>query len=179
MSAYIPKTGSDGRRDELTFTTVLPASRGDTNTVRRLVKELGADVSITDNDGETPLHAATRNGHGDTVSALLGAEVAISDNHGSTPLHAAATNGHAGIARVLVKEFGADVAAVDNFGDTPLHKSARYGHSNTACVLSVHPFSFSRGKWPQSRFFLLLKFWKKNGIKTNSGIRRYPSRFVQ
>lgn len=39
--------------------------------VKALVLELQADVTVKDNAGSTPLHAAAKNGHADVVSFLL------------------------------------------------------------------------------------------------------------
>lgn len=72
-------------------------------------------------DGQTPLHHATINGHTSIVSYLLknNAKTASQDSNGATPLHEAVRYGRADIATLLLAS-GANVNAEDNIGKTPV-----------------------------------------------------------
>jgi hypothetical protein len=99
--------------------------------VRYLVKELGADVNRTDDEGITPLSIAAEEGNQQMVQCLvieLGAHVNLGDEEGRTPLYVAAQNGHLAVVRYLVKNLGADVNRGTKNGSTPLHVAARMGH---------------------------------------------------
>ena len=67
-----------------------------------------ADVSVTDNNGETPLHRAAAGGHMDIVKLLVasGADVNAKTNRGGTPLHSAAFNGHKDVVQLLRQHGG-------------------------------------------------------------------------
>ncbi len=72
--------------------------------------------------GMSALHFAAREGHVESVKALLevGAEIDFTDPDGSTPLIVALMNGHWDTAKLLV-EAGADVNHWDWWGQTPLY----------------------------------------------------------
>jgi ankyrin repeat protein len=84
--------------------------------------DLGAEINVTDNEGNTPLHMITkRNYQNDAllVAYLIarGADVNAINNDGNTPLHYAE---NLPIAICLVKG-GADVNAYNQSHATPLH----------------------------------------------------------
>lgn len=126
----------------------LAASEGYADTVAFLAAVPGADPSIADSDGLTPLHCSTDNavrrpgndadGVPQSVAGVLlaaGADVeatAISD--GGTPLMWAAQRRKAGIVAELIRA-GAVVDAVDSYGQTALHRAATYGWED--CVLAL------------------------------------------
>jgi len=88
-------------------------------------------------DGATPLIDAARNGHDDTVTALVsvvGADVSTVDRNGRGCLHFAAINGHANMVHTLVN-LGADVDCKDLDGCRPLHLAAWSGHRDTVMAL--------------------------------------------
>jgi ankyrin repeat protein len=72
-------------------------------------------------DKSSPLHLASRQGHGDVALVLLehGADLAAQTEDGSTPLHASSD---VEVARLLL-EHGADATARDKNGSTPLHRT--------------------------------------------------------
>jgi hypothetical protein len=92
--------------------------------VRWLVAQ-GADLSVVDSWGRTPLHAraGSRRGRID-VLLELGADVNSDCPSIGTPLHAAARAHHAENARLLL-EWGARVDAVNRDGLTPLELGLR------------------------------------------------------
>lgn len=91
---------------------------GKANVVQWLVRSLGADITIADTDGFTPLHNACWRGDEDTVAFLL-KQPAVDlayfqrtgsslDEHGRlhgpyTPLQWAETRGHSAVARMIQK----------------------------------------------------------------------------
>jgi len=85
----------------------------------------GADLTVTDRDGRTPLHLAAARGYVDIVSMLLDAGVDVDQRlrSGETPLHWAARSGMAQSAALLISR-GAQVNAVCRMGFTPLHWAA-------------------------------------------------------
>ena len=85
------------------------------------------DISSLQNDGDSPLHRATRNGHNAVVAVLLsnGADVNKANNGGNSPLHIAADNGKDAVVALLLSN-GANVNQANNDGDSPLHLAARW-----------------------------------------------------
>ena len=91
-----------------------------------------AQVNANINDEEeTPLHVAAREGDTDTVRELLkhGTDVNARNDKGWTSLHLAAREGQIDTARELLKH-GADVNARDDKGRATLHIAAEYGHAD-------------------------------------------------
>jgi len=92
----------------------------------------GANVEATDNEGSTPLHLASSEGHLDIVQYLStshGANAANTDNWGNTPLHKACMNGQLDVERYLLTYHGANLEAADNNeGKTPLLEACWCGH---------------------------------------------------
>lgn len=72
-------------------------------------------------DGQTPLHLASIQGHETVVKYLItgNAQATVQDSTGSTPLHEAVRYGNTEIAKMLLNS-GADVNARDNLGKTPV-----------------------------------------------------------
>ena len=79
------------------------------------------NLSYIFDDGQTPLHFSTINGHKSITKYLLenNANLKAQDSSGNTPLHEAIRYGQNEIAKMLL-DSGADVNAKDNIGKTPL-----------------------------------------------------------
>ncbi|OQR82816.1 ankyrin-2-like, partial [Thraustotheca clavata] len=91
------------------------------------VKEL---VGKGANDGSTPLHNASENGHEKIVEFLSqsGAQIDIKNNNGSTPLHQASGNGHEKTVEILLQN-GVTIDLRDNNGMTAMHRAIEKGHT--------------------------------------------------
>lgn len=110
----------------------------------------GLDLSVTDNDGKTPLDLAfedVKDSKSVNIAALLilaGADEVETDfayfqdavssrnmdkrlDDNQTPLHIASILGHTAIAEYLIKN-EADTNVQDSSGSTPLHEAVRYGN---------------------------------------------------
>ena len=76
----------------------------------------------TDDEGRTPLHYASANGHDAIVKFLLekGQDVSQQDKVGLTPLHQAAMRGKVSTVELLLSK-GANTEAKDANGNTPLN----------------------------------------------------------
>ncbi len=94
------------------------------------------NFSMRFDEGKTPLHFASENGHGGYVSYILDKKVPVNakDIASSTPLHGAVRNGSLDIVRLLLAS-GADPDQRDSSGNTPLHlvmpiavRSQIFGH---------------------------------------------------
>lgn len=72
-------------------------------------------------DGQTPLHLASIQGHLNVVKYLLSgkAQTNVQDSTGASPLHEAVRYGNTEIAKLLLNS-GADVNARDNLGKSPV-----------------------------------------------------------
>ena len=99
--------------------------------------DLGADASLRDRDGDTPLHALMKGlqwNHSFVPAAIAtvleaGADPDARNNAGVTPLHVASGRwGRPSVVESLV-EAGADINARDEKGRTPLHVAMREENS--------------------------------------------------
>ncbi len=114
---------------------------GRAETVQALISAAGADpdsYSIR-RYGGTALHKAARQGHVDTVRALLsaGADPNLRSTHlnGGTPLHLATWSGDPETIRALIAG-GADPDARDEYGRTPAEWATLRGESQLAEVIA-------------------------------------------
>nr|WP_064591338.1 ankyrin repeat domain-containing protein [Orientia tsutsugamushi] len=111
--------------------------------ITKLLLERNANVTLQDNNGNTPLHVAARNHDFKMTEILLSHGNAIIDmqnNKGQTPLHLASTRPHTyqGASALLSKEslsiaqalltHGANVNLEDEDGNTALHCATNHFH---------------------------------------------------
>ncbi|RYP26210.1 hypothetical protein DL768_011775 [Monosporascus sp. mg162] len=97
-------------------------------TVQPIHFSKGADVTVADADGWTPLDLASDSGHFEVVKLLLekGADVSVASADGWTPFHLASSNGHLEVVKLLFEK-GADVSVTSTSKWTPLHLASRNG----------------------------------------------------
>ncbi|MCL7028764.1 hypothetical protein MKW94_022497, partial [Papaver nudicaule] len=114
------------------------AAKGKLNVLDYLIEDLGIDVNLKDERGDSPLLHATFQGNMNTVQYLLGkgADPNTSDCKGYTPLHSASAKGYTEILTLLLSR-GADVNAFSDFG-TPLEMAAGEGHLEAMQILLDH-----------------------------------------
>ncbi|XP_059199376.1 ankyrin repeat domain-containing protein 50 [Centropristis striata] len=120
------------------------AHDGSTNVVKLLLTH-GSDPLVKDQQGQTPLTLASRQGHVKVLSMLLEwakyqePETAVQlmehvDNEGWTALRSAAWGGHSEAVRLLL-DAGADVDGCDAEGRTALRAAAWGGHEEIVLTL--------------------------------------------
>ena len=99
--------------------------------------ERGADPSITNADGETPLHFAARRGNVVSAETLLNdvrSVVDCPDNSGVTPFHMACASGNLKLCQLFL-EHKANIRALTLEEKSPLHFTATHGHTEIAELL--------------------------------------------
>ncbi|CAH0474218.1 unnamed protein product [Peronospora belbahrii] len=96
----------------------------------------GADLTIKNSLGQSPVYVAAANGFHHVLTLLLerGANVNEMALDGFTLLHVACENNHNRVAKILVK-YNARVDVVALSGCTPLHVAAKHGHSEIVAML--------------------------------------------
>jgi len=105
---------------------------GMTSSVVRMLAMRRIDVEAREGgeeDGDTCLITAARNGHLDICRLLIdkGAQLEAKSLNGMTPLHHVSIEGHVEVVRLLCDR-GADVEARNRWGRRPLHRAAINGH---------------------------------------------------
>lgn len=115
------------------------AMKGDSDTVRSLVKQHPADVNAPQPDGSTALLWAAYWNDDKAVEELLaaGANVNASNREGVTPLSQACVNGNAKMVETLLKA-GADANSFQQEGQTVLMTAARGGNADAVKLLLEH-----------------------------------------
>jgi ankyrin repeat protein len=102
----------------------------------------GAEPTVTDQEGLTPLHWAAKRGDHAMVELLIRKEgpikiLDIQDNHQRTPLCLAVLEGRATVVRILLEK-GADPNIPGEKGRTVLHIAAAEGNGEILQILDNH-----------------------------------------
>ena len=135
-NALVPTDLDDPTRpgQELHDTALIAALDNGQEAAARLLLERGADPSLADTLGQTPLMTAARVGSVAMVEMLLGRRVPL-DCHGQlgggTAFHNACHQGHADVAKALARA-GCDTTARDKLGMTGRQQAIVRGHALVA-----------------------------------------------
>ena len=111
------------------------AKSGDADSVTAILASHPEQLNLTDDLGQTPLHVAAAQCHGNVVTVLLakGAALEAKAKGGPTPLHLAAQEGCADSDNLLLAK-GAQVNARDDAKRTPLTRAKQW-HRDAIVVL--------------------------------------------
>jgi ankyrin repeat protein len=124
-------------------TAVLRAvNRGAKQALEKMM-EYSFDLDCADEDGQSLLHGAARNGYHDIARLLLedrspeekGLSPDIRDKYHMTPLHDASRHGDVAVVAVLL-EHGANASSEDKFDRTPFIIAWQYGHESIMRMLA-------------------------------------------
>ncbi len=109
--------------------------------VHALLHHEGVNANIKDNDGNTAIIMASKNGDLEVVHALLhheGVGVNIMDNDGFSALYYASEFGHSEVVHALLHHEGVDANIKDNDGNTALIIACKNGHCEVVHALLHH-----------------------------------------
>ena len=126
---------NDQVEDRRVLSSVIAASRG---TVEEIKELIGAEEiqEFKDVAGNSLLHFASVNGHGEIVKILLesGMKPNLRNVEGATPLIMAAERGRTACVEALVLVAG-KVGKFDKYGGNALHYAIRFGHEEVVSLL--------------------------------------------
>lgn len=125
------------------ITPLAMASNRGFEDIVRLLLEHGADASLLDSRGWSPLHWAAQCGHSGVVRLLLDAEgtkakvdPGLRSFVGTTALHCASWDGHYDVIKLLLNcDENVDINCKDNAGWTPLMWAASIKRPDLLCLL--------------------------------------------
>jgi ankyrin repeat protein len=151
VAAFLLSNGAEGHVTDVRDTNLLMEAAGDGHlgAVKLLLHHTGGQgLEDQDDEGQTALSYAAREGHKEVVDYLLSNEARADcrDESGMTPLLMAASAGHTGVVQTIVLHTGAQLLDdTDEDGLTALHHAAADGHDEIVGLL------LSRGAHTNSR----------------------------
>ncbi len=153
FSEFVGNLSYDPNSDQFYQTQPLfqRVERGDTDEVK-LALSNGADVNLTNEEGDTLLLCAVKGAQPRIVEALLdvGAYVEARDSLGRTPLCCAAGSGLSDISTMLL-DGAANIDAADHDGCTPLLTAVAAGNARLVKQLARRGADVKRkDRWGQS-----------------------------
>ncbi|MFC2164379.1 ankyrin repeat domain-containing protein [Acidobacteriota bacterium] len=112
------------------------AREGDLAKIKTLLKENPEWVNARDDEGNTPMHAASGSGHLEVVKFLVahGADVNSLNSANQGPLLFASYEGFQALVEFLLSK-EADYKTKDRYGRSPLHYAARQGKPTVVNIL--------------------------------------------
>ena len=111
---------------------------------RILCHSQGANISIANERGETPIFWACENGSLPVIEFLVSVDASLHllSANGGTLMHHAAARGHVAVCQYLLSA-GLHVDAIDSSGKTPLFYAAQNAHYEAGMWLIQHNASLS------------------------------------
>ncbi len=133
---YLHDQGEDINRVTICGSALIEATRRGHNASVEKLLELGADVNITDCQGNTAIHTAIRSGYDDIFSLILKRNSTLDchDKEGTTPLYLAVMEDRLDMASLLLKSH-ADPNISSTQGTTPLFMAAKRGYGDIVLLL--------------------------------------------
>lgn len=112
------------------------ASAGRVPITNLLLKQECMELNESDNNGWTPLHVASSNGHVEVVKLLLDkrADFSVTNTNGRTPLHVTSSNEHVEVVKLLLRK-GAIANIVDKRAKSALTLASKNGHESIVAIL--------------------------------------------
>lgn len=123
-------------------------NRGAKSALKEMMKH-PIDMECVDDEGQSLLHGAARNGYHEIVRLLMEGHLSegrspdvkalgpnLRDKYDLTPLHDASQRGDLAVTAVLLEK-EADASLVDKFGRTPFMVAWQYGHDNVMRMLAA------------------------------------------
>lgn len=135
------------------------AKQGDINEVKRLILEENRDVNFQDEDKNTPLYCAAKEGRTDVVKWLLthGADSSLQCQCTNTALHIATQNKHVDVVKILAAHAAQTTNVVHtgnnnidlpgNTNQTALHMAVR---NESIGIIKILLFYGANGNYPDA-----------------------------
>lgn len=147
----------------------------------RYLLDAGAQVSIPNTDGFTPLHLAAISGHLPTIDLLLGRGAQVNEKampNSEQAIHLAAAYGRVEVIPYLMQK-GSKIDALANDGSQPLHSAASMGQIHAVQALlkagasakavtkdGATPLMLAqKGNYPDGDYRLVIDLLKKSSPK--------------
>lgn len=148
------------------------------DTVIRWLVRKGADTSIQDDQGNTPLHirSCIQNA-GIDILIEVGAEVNVRNHQGNTPLHLACVRGNLSVARTLLCS-GARADIANEEGLCALEYTLKYSHTDLKKLISISELLLITPIHPQVAFPWFFSFFAEKKSTNNDRITADMQRSV-
>lgn len=105
----------------------------------KIFLDSGADPTLKNDRGETPLHEALEFGALNTADLLIAkTPIGLTSRYGESPLHIAAKKNHIELVDKLLKH-GEDPSLENAEGNSPLHLASARGFHNVVSLILTSP----------------------------------------
>lgn len=130
-----PSTELINLQDDRGHTPLINAVIAENNSMVKTLIKLGANVNLTNKDGNSPAHFAAGDGNLERLEILVDAKADVTCTSSSgTPLHWAAGKGRAKVIKYLVEK-GSNINSLNDSGLPPVLLAAVSGSDEGTCLL--------------------------------------------